>query len=142
MQLGTTQLSPHERNWRKQNNLFLLRVPVSTRWKRRFVEAYIDNSLIYSLDWNTHVKHVCQVWEKLKQYKLYVKAEKCEFHVNRMSFQGYDIGPDGVSMGQCILPVTIKEVHLFLGFASESGVGAVLSQCFRKKAQIISSGIL
>lgn len=48
MQLGTTQLSPYEWKWRKQNNLFLLRVLVSTRWqtvKRRFVKAYIDNSL-------------------------------------------------------------------------------------------------
>lgn len=43
----------------------------------KYVIAYLDDILIYSLSYKDHIRHVCTVY-------LYVKAEKCEFH--RSSF--------------------------------------------------------
>lgn len=45
----------------------------------RFV--YLDDILIYSADLLEHQRHVRMVLQRLLENKLFVKAEKCEFHV-------------------------------------------------------------
>ncbi|XP_051532012.1 uncharacterized protein LOC127428025 [Myxocyprinus asiaticus] len=52
--------------------------------------------------------------------------EKCEFHQSTISFLGYVISPEGVTMDsskvqvmlQWALPVSVKELQCFLGFAN------------------------
>lgn len=52
-----------------------------------FVFVYLDDILIFSPDKETYIRHVRQVLERqVLANQLYVKAEKCEFHVDTVSF--------------------------------------------------------
>ncbi|KAL0167369.1 hypothetical protein M9458_039213, partial [Cirrhinus mrigala] len=86
----------------------------------KFVIAYIDDILVYSKTKEEHVDHVRTVLSRLLQNQLYVKAEKCEFHVHQTSFLGYHISHQGVKMDASFTewpqPTTVKELQRFLGF--------------------------
>ncbi|KAI2648103.1 Transposon Tf2-8 polyprotein [Labeo rohita] len=92
----------------------------------KFVIVYIDDILIYSPDLRTHHHHVTRVLERLRQHRLFLKAEKCEFHTTEVRFLGYFISSAGVRMDQrkvdAVLswpqPDTIKQLQRFLGFAN------------------------
>ncbi len=92
----------------------------------QFVIVYIDDILIYSDSLDTHVKHVRAVLKRLIQHQLYAKIQKCEFHQTQISFLGYVISSEGVTMDdskvQAVLnwpkPTTVKELQRFLGFAN------------------------
>ncbi len=92
----------------------------------QFVIVYIDDILIYSDSLDTHVKHVRAVLKRLIQHQLYAKIQKCEFHQTQISFLGYVISSEGVTMDdskvQAVLnwpkPPTVKELQRFLGFAN------------------------
>ncbi len=64
----------------------------------KFVDAYIDDILIFSKTEQEHISHVRTVLSRLLENQLYVKVEKCEFHVNQTSFLGYHISSQGVKM--------------------------------------------
>ncbi|KAK7910478.1 hypothetical protein WMY93_015162 [Mugilogobius chulae] len=55
----------------------------------RFVFVYLDDILIFSKTLQEHEQHVRQVLQRLLENKLYVKAEKCEFHARKVSFLGF-----------------------------------------------------
>ncbi|KAL0146463.1 hypothetical protein M9458_058231 [Cirrhinus mrigala] len=92
----------------------------------KFVIAYIDDILIYSKSEAEHINHVRTVLSRLLENQLYVKAEKCEFHVNQTSFLGYYISHQVIKMDTAKVqavtewpqPTTIKELQRFLGFAN------------------------
>ncbi|KAI2646332.1 Transposon Tf2-9 polyprotein [Labeo rohita] len=92
----------------------------------KFVIAYIDDILIYSKTETEHIAHVRTVLSRLLENQLYVKAEKCEFHVCHTSFLGYQVSHQGVKMDpskvQAVTdwpqPTTVKELQRFLGFAN------------------------
>lgn len=92
----------------------------------RFMLVYLDDILIYSPNLETHQKHVCSVLARLKTHSLFVKPEKCSFHVKQVPFLGYLISDTGLTMDpakiQAILdwapPSDLKAVQRFLGFAN------------------------
>ncbi|KAK3540361.1 hypothetical protein QTP70_029552 [Hemibagrus guttatus] len=92
----------------------------------KYVVAYIDDILIYSKSEEEHQSHVRTVLTRLLENQLYVKAEKCEFHVQRTSFLGYNVSYQGVEMDNSKItavtewpqPTTVKELQRFLGFAN------------------------
>ncbi len=92
----------------------------------QFVVAYIADILIYSKSEAEHINHVKVVLSRLLENQLYVKAEKCEFHVNQTLFLGYHISHHGVKMDElkvqavteCPQGTTVKELQRFLGFAN------------------------
>ena len=45
-----------------------------------------------------HVEHVKKVLRKLKEYKLYLQLEKCEFYVKETEFLGFIISTEGVKI--------------------------------------------
>ncbi len=63
----------------------------------QYVVAYIDDILIYSKTEKEHITHVRTVLKWLLENQLYVKAEKCEFHVKQTIFLGYHISHEGVN---------------------------------------------
>lgn len=58
--------------------------------------SYIDDIVIFSPPEESHVLHVSQVFEKLRQNKLYLKGEKC----NTVAFLGHIISADGIAMNE------------------------------------------
>lgn len=81
------------------------------------VVAYIDVILIYSKSECEHINHVKTVLSRLLDNHLYVKADKCEFHVKQTTFLGYNISHQGVEMDNSKVkavtewpqPTTVKE---------------------------------
>ena len=45
-----------------------------------FVIVYLDDILVYLTSEEEHIKHVQLVLDKLKEYSLLLKLEKCEFY--------------------------------------------------------------
>lgn len=54
--------------------------------------------LFYSPFKEAHVNQVRRVLQKLKENGLFIKGEKCEFHVSTISFLGYVISTNGAAM--------------------------------------------
>lgn len=120
----------------------------------RFVIAYIDDILIFSKSYQEHVNHMKEVLSKLWDNQLYVKGEKCEFHVTTVRFLGYIISQEGVKMGESRVkvirewqkPRTVKELQRFLGFANFyqrfirgfSNIAAPLTSMLKKGARSLS----
>jgi hypothetical protein len=63
-----------------------------------FCTAYLDDILIYSDSLAEHQIHVRQVLKKLQQAGLYLKPEKCEFHVQEVKYLGLIITTKGIQM--------------------------------------------
>ncbi|KAL0147880.1 hypothetical protein M9458_056801, partial [Cirrhinus mrigala] len=92
----------------------------------RYVIVYIDDILIYSENLESHITHVRSVLQRLIANKLYAKLPKCEFHQTKISFLGYVISNEGVTMDDEKVsavvnwpkPRTIKDLQRFLGFAN------------------------
>ncbi|KAL0164216.1 hypothetical protein M9458_039969, partial [Cirrhinus mrigala] len=119
----------------------------------RFVIVYID-ILIYSRNMAEHRHHVQQVLHKLREHRLYLKLEKCEFHRPSVHFLGYIISAEGVQMDQGKIsviqewpqPLTVKKLQRFLGFANfyrrfikdYSTITAPLTSLLRGKPKTIS----
>jgi hypothetical protein len=115
-----------------------------------FVFVYLDDILIFSKSRHEHCQHVRQVLQRLLKNHLYVKPEKCEFHVTDVAFPGFIIKQGQVLMDskktQAVrdwpVPKTVKEVQQFLGFANFyrrfirgfSSVAAPISALTKKEA--------
>ena len=68
--------------------------------------VYLDNILIYSNSYEEHMQHVRQVLLKLRQFGLICKLLKCEFSIKKISFLGYEILSEGVSIDpKCITAI-------------------------------------
>ena len=62
------------------------------------VVVYIDDILIYSAARAKHVSLVCKVLGRLLEHDLYVKADKCLFFQQSVSFLWYRLSATGVEM--------------------------------------------
>ncbi|KAK3518834.1 hypothetical protein QTP70_014909 [Hemibagrus guttatus] len=92
----------------------------------RCVLVYIDDILIYSRSLAEHCQHVAEVLGRLREFQLFLKAEKCSFHQPSVQFLGYNISRSGIQMDEGKIaavrdwpaPATVKELQRFLGFAN------------------------
>uniref|UniRef100_A0A4W5LZ43 ribonuclease H n=1 Tax=Hucho hucho TaxID=62062 RepID=A0A4W5LZ43_9TELE len=92
----------------------------------QFVFVYLDDIQIFSGSLQEHEKHVLRVLRRLLDNHLYIKPEKCEFHVSEVQFVGFIITPGNIQMDprkvQAVTnwptPNNVKEVQRFLGFAN------------------------
>ncbi|KAK3505639.1 hypothetical protein QTP70_004727 [Hemibagrus guttatus] len=92
----------------------------------RFVLVYIDDILIYSRNLAEHCHHVVEVLKCLREFQVFLKAEKCFFHQPSVQFLGYNINNSGIRMDEGKVtairnwptPTIVKELQRFLGFAN------------------------
>lgn len=90
------------------------------------VVVYLDNILIYSKDEASHAQHVKEVLERLKEFNLFCKLEKCEFNVTEVEFLRYQVKEGGFAITpskvQAVLdwpiPSTRTRLRGFLGLAN------------------------
>ena len=64
----------------------------------KFVFVYRDDILIFSRDLQQHVQQVRLILSFLLKNHLFVKPEKCEFHVREVSFLGFIISEGRIQM--------------------------------------------
>ncbi len=64
---------------------------VLREYLHHFVIVYIDDILVYSRSMDEHHHHIAEVFQKLRESHLCLKAEKCQFHQSEMQFLGYNI---------------------------------------------------
>jgi hypothetical protein len=87
---------------------------------------WFDNFVVYSSYLEEHAEHLCKVFQRLRENKLYAKLEKCEFGVTEVDFLGHRITQEGLMMDdhkvKAILdlepPKLVPALRSFLGLAS------------------------
>lgn len=92
---------------------------------RKFALVFFDDILIYSPTLSSHLEHLKQVLQLLRNHHWKVKLSKCSFGQQQLSYLGHIIGVNGVatdpSKVQDVLdwavPVSTKKLRGFLGLA-------------------------
>jgi hypothetical protein len=90
------------------------------------INIYLDDIVIYSQNLEEHWLHLKQTLEILRENKLFCKMEKCLFGSASISFLGYIISSNGVSMDPKKIssikdwptPASLKQLQEFLGFSN------------------------
>lgn len=92
----------------------------------KFLFVYLDDILIFSRDLQEHIQHVRMVLQRLLENKLFVKAEKCQFHESSVNFLGFVIEQGQIkadpakvkAVAEWPKPETRKQLQRFLGFSN------------------------
>lgn len=90
-------------------------------WK--FVVVYLDDTIIYSRTFNDHLKHLREVFIRIRKAGLKLNLEKCQFWMKRLPFLGHIISPQGIepdpgkveAIKRLIPPTTVSFVRSFVG---------------------------
>ena len=90
------------------------------------VECYIDDLIVYTKGWATHLQVLDKLLEKLRQAGLVIRPTKCVFGSKSVEFLGHSIGENCISINEessektrsTKRPTTKKEVRSFLGLAN------------------------
>ena len=88
-----------------------------------FAGAYMNDIIIFSESWETHLHHVEQVLLKLREHNLTAKPGKCQFGMKECCYLGHIVGNGSVrpdpeklwAVKEFPVPVTKKGVRSFLG---------------------------
>jgi len=64
----------------------------------QFCQAYLNDIIIYSKTLKKHKRHVRLVLHRLRETGLQVNINKCEFHVQEISFLGLLLSTEGLKM--------------------------------------------
>ena len=64
-----------------------------------FSSTYIDDVLIYSINWEDHVRHIAAVLGALREAGLTATPSKCEWGAHALTYLGYEVG-----QGKIIVP--------------------------------------
>jgi hypothetical protein len=84
---------------------------------------YLDDVIVGSKDKETHELHLCQLFDRLRQYSLVINGEKCEFRRPAVDFLGHRVSSAGIlplpERVQALQlhphPTNITELQGFLG---------------------------
>ncbi len=92
----------------------------------QFVFVYLDDILIFSPSLQLHTQHIRRVLHRLLENQLFVKAERCEFHAESVTFLCHIISTRGIkpdpakieAVAKWPVPGAHKALQCFLGFAN------------------------
>ena len=62
--------------------------------------VYFDDILIYSKSFDEHMDHLRAVFNTLRDACLFGNLEKCIFCMDRVSFLGYVVTPQGIEVDE------------------------------------------
>ena len=87
--------------------------------------VYIDDIIIYSKDFEQHMKDIEMVLDRLNSFDMTVKITKCDFAAPSLEFLGHELDKDGIRPSTSHVkdimnwprPTTVAEVQKFLGLA-------------------------
>ena len=86
---------------------------------------YIDDIVIFSPNFDTHMKDIRQVFERLRAPGLKLKAKKCFFCFEKIYYLGHIISKDGITadtskieaVQNYPIPENVKALRSFLGLS-------------------------
>lgn len=86
--------------------------------------VYLDDVIVYSPDFDSHLQHLEQVFGAMEKYGLKLQPDKCHLLRREVKFLGHCVGAAGVSVDpekvsavrEWAAPQTVKQVRSFLGF--------------------------
>ena len=87
---------------------------------------YIDDTLVFSKDFQTHLTDLRNVFSVMAKWNLRINLEKCQFAEDSIDYLGHRLTPDGILPGrdktQALAsappPKTTKEIQRFIGMAN------------------------
>ncbi|XP_049897830.1 uncharacterized protein LOC126388653 [Epinephelus moara] len=87
--------------------------------------VYLDDIIIYSPDFSSHLQHLDEVFKKLWQHGLKLRLDKCKLLQHEVKFLGHVVDQNGVrpdpdkisAVLDWPIPNTIRQVRAFLGLA-------------------------
>ena len=90
------------------------------------VQCYIDDILIHSPDFKSHIKHLEQCFLRIRANNLKLNLSKCHFGTQKIDYLGHTLTPDGVQPSENHLiavknfpePQTIRKVREFAGLTN------------------------
>ncbi|GFU19730.1 retrovirus-related Pol polyprotein from transposon 297 [Trichonephila clavipes] len=86
-----------------------------------FVVPYLDDIAIFSDTWESHIKHMETVLQRIKRAKLTIKPSKCKFAQQNVKFLGQGFRTSSEIKAQAVLefptPRTKTQIRAFLGLA-------------------------
>ncbi|GFU35887.1 retrovirus-related Pol polyprotein from transposon 297 [Trichonephila clavipes] len=90
-----------------------------------FVVPYLDDIAIFSDTWESHIKNIETVLQRIKRAKLTIKPSKCKFAQKNVKFLGHIVGqgfrtPSEVKVQDVLefpTPRTKTQIRAFLGLA-------------------------
>ena len=91
-----------------------------------FAAPYIDDIVIFSPTKETHLEHIQNVFDRLKQHNLKLKLKKCSFFLQETQYLGFIINETGIkpdpekvtAIRTLPSPTTVKQVRSFIGMCS------------------------
>ena len=89
----------------------------------KFPMGYLDDIIIFSRSEEEHLEHLEKIFQKLREYGLKMKREKCDFFKKHLQYLGHLVSQEGFeplpekvqSIKNMPPPKTVKEVKQFLG---------------------------
>ena len=88
-----------------------------------FVFTYLDDFLIFSENIEQHLVHLDQLFQRLSDFGMFIKKEKCHFARKSVLFLGHEISADGMrpltdkveAINAMDPPTNLRELRSFLG---------------------------
>lgn len=85
---------------------------------------YLDDIIIFSDSFDTHLERLDAVFQRLHTYNLKLKASKCEFFKREVTYLGHVVSEEGIktdpekirALKDWPVPKSVKDVRKFLGF--------------------------
>ncbi|CAM5089613.1 unnamed protein product [Natator depressus] len=62
-----------------------------------YAVAYLDDVAIFSDSWAEHLEHLQEVFERIREAGLTVKAKKCQIGLNRVTYLRHQVGPGTIN---------------------------------------------
>jgi hypothetical protein len=62
--------------------------------------AYVDDLLSHSSNFELHLKHLSDLFERLKDTNIKVKTSKCKIACSELMFLGYKISDQGITIDE------------------------------------------
>ena len=91
-----------------------------------FVQAYLDDIIIYSKTWKEHTQHVWTVLQKLCETDLQVNIKKSEFYMQEITFLSLLVFTEGLKIDlwkieviiQWVTSIKLMKVQSFIDFCN------------------------